>query len=69
MFPSLISCTTIDYYSDWPEEALYHVAKGCITEEMELEDLKENISKLMCQIHKSVSVISEKWLLQEKKFN
>ena len=28
MFPSLINGTTIDWFSEWPEEALIGVGKG-----------------------------------------
>ena len=28
MFPSLINCCTIDWFTEWPEEALYGVGKG-----------------------------------------
>ena len=32
MFPSLISCTTIDWYNAWPEEALHSVARRFLNE-------------------------------------
>jgi dynein heavy chain len=28
MFPSLINCCTIDWFTEWPEEALIGVGKG-----------------------------------------
>jgi dynein heavy chain len=28
MFPSLVSCCTIDWFTEWPEEALIGVGKG-----------------------------------------
>jgi len=28
MFPSLINCSTIDWFTEWPEEALINVGKG-----------------------------------------
>ncbi len=28
MFPSLVNCCTIDYFTEWPEEALLGVGKG-----------------------------------------
>jgi dynein heavy chain len=28
MFPSLINCSTIDWFSEWPEEALLGVGRG-----------------------------------------
>jgi dynein heavy chain len=39
MFPSLINCCTIDWFSEWPEEALLSVAKGAVDQEtMKLEN-------------------------------
>ena len=37
MFPSLINCCTIDWFTSWPEDALEMVAKKFL-EEVELED-------------------------------
>ena len=28
MFPSLVNCCTIDWFTEWPEEALIGVGKG-----------------------------------------
>jgi len=28
MFPSLVNCCTIDWFTEWPEEALLGVGKG-----------------------------------------
>lgn len=28
MFPSLVNCSTLDWFTEWPEEALVEVAKG-----------------------------------------
>lgn len=37
MFPSLINCSTIDWFTEWPEEALLNVGKGqLIDDESEL---------------------------------
>ena len=39
MFPSLVNCCTIDWFTEWPEEALVEVAKGFLHEnDLELED-------------------------------
>lgn len=32
MFPSLVNCCTIDWFTEWPEEALLNVAKGSIAD-------------------------------------
>jgi len=31
-FPSLVNCCTIDWFTEWPEEALLNVARGAITD-------------------------------------
>jgi dynein heavy chain len=31
-FPSLVNCCTIDWFTDWPEEALLNVARGSIAD-------------------------------------
>lgn len=39
MFPSLVNCCTLDWFTEWPEEALIEVAKGFLAEnDLELED-------------------------------
>jgi dynein heavy chain len=48
MFPSLVNCCTIDWFTPWPEEALKVVAEVSL-QEVELED-KERISVVaLCQ--------------------
>lgn len=39
MFPSLVNCCTLDWFTEWPEEALVEVAKGYLSEnDLELKD-------------------------------
>ena len=33
MFPSLVNCSTIDWFAEWPREALHSVAHRLLTEE------------------------------------
>ena len=37
MYPSLVNCTTIDWFSEWPREALLEVAERYL-ENMDLAD-------------------------------
>jgi dynein heavy chain len=37
-FPSLVNCCTIDWFSEWPDEALQSVASTFLGEIEELED-------------------------------
>lgn len=39
MFPSLVNCCTLDWFSEWPEEALLAVGKGQLHEYLELNNL------------------------------
>ena len=33
MFPSLVNCCTIDWFTNWPTEALLDVAKGFVSDD------------------------------------
>jgi len=32
MFPSLVNCSTIDWFTNWPSEALINVGKGSVSD-------------------------------------
>ena len=54
-FPSLVTCTTLDWFSEWPEEALLGVGRGQITSsDVDLgKDLDGCVEVFKC-IHQSV---------------
>ena len=63
MFPSLINCCTIDWFTDWPEEALISVAKGQLTEDdLSLEGSLDSLVQFFKIVHKSVEEVSAKFL-------
>lgn len=48
MFPGLVNCTTIDWFTEWPADALYEVA----TRQMAAEDLgSEDVKIAVCKVH------------------
>jgi dynein heavy chain len=70
MFPSLVNCCTIDWFTEWPEEALRSVAK----DKLEAEDLDLGESFNGCidsikYIHKSVEEISKDFLNELRRYN
>jgi dynein heavy chain len=62
MFPSLVNCCTIDWFHEWPGEALYSVAKQQLTgQQIELPDLEGTLVMLQ-SIHQSVERSSAEFL-------
>merc|ERR1719421_1343132 len=62
MFPSLVNCCTIDFFNDWPAEALLSVANWSIsTDEATLKldkALVEPITSFFGYVHTSVTDLS-----------
>jgi dynein heavy chain len=51
-FPSLVNCCTIDWFTEWPEEALLGVARGALTEnELDLGDDLDGCIEMMKEMH------------------
>lgn len=47
MFPGLVNCTTIDWFTEWPPDALYEVA----TRQMAAENLgSEEVKQAVCKV-------------------
>jgi dynein heavy chain len=61
MFPSLVNACTIDWFTEWPEDALEKVATNFL-EEMEMTDDVRKRCVIMCQhFHKSVKRMSARY--------
>ncbi|NXF09729.1 DYH9 protein, partial [Smithornis capensis] len=69
-FPAIVSCTTIDWFQEWPREALESVSL-CFLRDMEgVEDsVKDSISKFMAHVHTSVNEMSRLYLSNERRYN
>jgi dynein heavy chain len=57
MFPGIINCTSMDWFRDWPREALIDVANRFLAEvefPEDIENLRENIALHMAHAHLSI---------------
>ena len=61
LYPSLVNCCTIDWYDDWPEDALEMVAQKYIKEVDIPEDIKENVVKIFKHFHITALQIAEEF--------
>jgi dynein heavy chain len=70
-FPSLVNCCTIDWFSNWPEEALISVATGSINndETIDLGEDKEACIQCFKIIHQSVEKISDRYRDEMRRIN
>ncbi|XP_015175416.1 PREDICTED: dynein heavy chain 3, axonemal [Polistes dominula] len=59
MFPSLINCCTIDWYTLWPEDALEKVARTSLQNLNIDSELREKCVHICKEFHTSVSLASE----------
>ena len=72
MFPSLINCSTIDWFTEWPEEALIGVGKGALLDcaaDLGIEPVLDNLVEMFKKIHKSVETISVKYVQELRRYN
>ncbi|XP_008947613.1 PREDICTED: dynein heavy chain 9, axonemal-like, partial [Merops nubicus] len=69
-FPAIIGCVAIDWFQEWPREALESVSLRFLRETEILEDsVKDSISKFMAHVHTSVNEISRLYLSNERRYN
>lgn len=70
-FPSLVNCCTLDWFTEWPEEALREVAQGDMAE-AEVNVGKENENKcveMFVMMHQTVEHKSIEFLDQLRRHN
>lgn len=71
-FPSFVSCCTIDWFTEWPEEALLGVGLGALRDvesELGIEEQTESLVDMFKIIHKSVEKISVRYLNEIRRHN
>ncbi|KAL4716976.1 hypothetical protein ACJJTC_012787 [Scirpophaga incertulas] len=69
-FPALINCTSINWFHEWPQEALVSVAMSFLDDLHVLPiDLKNSIARFMAHVHTTVNVMSKAYLSTERRYN
>eukprot|EP00930_Biecheleria_cincta_P008307 TRINITY_DN10972_c0_g1_i1.p1 TRINITY_DN10972_c0_g1~~TRINITY_DN10972_c0_g1_i1.p1 ORF type:complete len:3080 (-),score=708.03 TRINITY_DN10972_c0_g1_i1:231-8642(-) len=69
-FPSLVNCCTIDWFHEWPADALQAVANQFLSSDKDLEfedSIRNNVVKIMVQAQMSVFALTEKFLSEAKR--
>lgn len=69
-FPALVTCTSIDWFYEWPKEALESVSYRFLSDLIELPiKLKRPVSVFMSHVHGSVNEMSIKYLANDRRYN
>ncbi len=78
MYPAFVNCTTIDWFSEWPKDALLEVAEKYL-EEVKLHkdgdsqevarELRSNVANVFVICHRSVVEMSDKMMFEMKRHN
>ena len=63
MFPSLVNCMTIDWFLEWPDDALISVADRYLASAENIsDDHKGSLAKACCAVHQEVIATSKVFL-------
>jgi dynein heavy chain len=69
MFPALINCTTIDWFTEWPEDALLEVAIRYLEgSELGSDSLRKSIGQVFVTVHTSVIKYAAKMASELKRY-
>ncbi|NXE29303.1 DYH17 protein, partial [Ardeotis kori] len=69
-FPAVVNCTAIDWFHEWPEDALVSVSSRFLEETGDIEpEVKVSISQFMSYVHMSVKEMSKSYLATERRYN
>ncbi|XP_037134453.1 dynein heavy chain 9, axonemal [Syngnathus acus] len=69
-FPAVVNCTAIDWFHEWPREALESVSLRFLQEVDNIDPhVKDSVSKFMAYVHMSVNHTSKEYLANERRYN
>ena len=69
-FPAIVNCTSINWFHEWPKEALISVS-SCSLSKVDLisDEVRGFISRYMAFVHGSVNEMSGVYLTNERRYN
>ena len=69
-FPALISCTSIDWFHEWPVDALMSVAEKFLANLPSIpEEIRPSIADFMAHVHQTVTEMSLHYKINDKRYN
>ncbi|KAJ6666585.1 hypothetical protein lerEdw1_020308 [Lerista edwardsae] len=69
-FPAIVNCSAIDWFHEWPQEALQSVSRRFIEEMPGIKpQFHESICQFMAYAHTSVNMMSTKFRQNERRYN
>lgn len=69
-FPAVVNCTAIDWFHEWPEDALISVSSRFLAEvDLLPAELKASTSRFMSFVHTAVNKVSASYLQNERRYN
>lgn len=69
-FPGIINCTSMDWFHEWPRDALIDVATRFLNDvELPYDELREAIANHMAEVHLSIGDANIDFLQMERRFN
>jgi dynein heavy chain, axonemal len=70
MFPALVNCCTIDWFSEWPDEALSSVATSSLAEvDLGLDKHTPGVVEMFRVVHQSVAGASKRYYNTLRRYN
>ena len=68
-FPALVNCTCIDWFHEWPQEALISVSMKFLKEEPTIpKPSMDSIAQFMAYVHQSVNEMSKVYAQNDKRY-
>ncbi|VEL24027.1 unnamed protein product, partial [Protopolystoma xenopodis] len=69
-FPALVNCTSIDWFHEWPHEALLSVSSRFLSSlDLLSGELRPSVAEFMSFVHQSVNQMSAVYLANERRYN